>query len=169
MAFMATRDGVKILEINSRLGDPESMAWLRLLKTSFVDICLDMINGKLKPPEFENRASVVKYLVRPDYAGGKRKPESTAIDITKALKVAENYGDSGALYLGAVKKRDDGTYEALGSRNIAAFGAGETIEEARYISDQICEAVIGDLESRSNIASPEHITGSIKHMQSLRA
>ena len=168
MAFIATKDGVKILEINSRLGDPEAMTWLRLLKTGFVDICLDMVNGTLKTPEFENKAGVVTYLVRPDYGGGKRTPEDTTIDITEALKVAESYGDQAAIYLGAVGVRPDGTLEALGSRNIALCGYADTIEESRYISRGLIPLVKGDLESREDIASPEYIERCINHMQKLR-
>lgn len=169
MAFMATREGVKILEINSRLSDPESMTWLRLLKTNFVDVCRSMIDGTLKQPQFEDKAGVVTYLVRPDYSGGKRKPENTTIDISEALKIAESYGDDGALYLGAVSKRPDGSYEALGSRNVAACGYASTVEEARHISRRIMETVKGDLESRTDVASQANISRSIGHMQRLRA
>ena len=37
--FMATRDGIRLLEYNARFGDPETMNVLPLLETDFVDIC----------------------------------------------------------------------------------------------------------------------------------
>ncbi len=170
MAFMSTKDGVKILEINSRFGDPESMTWLRTLKrrTNFVDLCLAMTNGTLRRIAFEDLASVVTYLVRPDYGGGERKPVDTTIDINEALKVAQSYGDNGALFVGAVKERDGGSYEALGPRNVAACGYAKTVGEARFISRKILEAVKGDLENREDIGSEEYIQQSIDHMKKLR-
>lgn len=45
--LMMTKDGLKVIEYNSRLGDPETEAVLPLLKTDIVDICDACIDGKL--------------------------------------------------------------------------------------------------------------------------
>ena len=43
--FMATSTGVKLIEYNARLGDPEAMNVLTLLDTDFIDICLGITDG----------------------------------------------------------------------------------------------------------------------------
>ncbi|GIT57160.1 MAG: hypothetical protein Ct9H300mP18_05890 [Candidatus Neomarinimicrobiota bacterium] len=40
--FIATADGVKLIEYNARLGDPEPMNVLSLIETDFIDICLQL-------------------------------------------------------------------------------------------------------------------------------
>ena len=67
--FIKTKTGPKIIEYNARLGDPEAMNVLQILKTDLVDICQAVINGtldKLKV-EFENQATVCKYVVPEGY------------------------------------------------------------------------------------------------------
>ncbi len=45
--FMATRDGVKLIEYNARFGDPESLNLLPLLETDFVAICRAIVDTTL--------------------------------------------------------------------------------------------------------------------------
>ncbi len=43
--FIATADGVKVIEYNARFGDPEVVNVLSLLESDFVDICLGIVNN----------------------------------------------------------------------------------------------------------------------------
>ncbi len=63
--FMVTRDGVRLLEYNARFGDPESLNVLSLLETSFLDVCLAIIDGNLDDLDvrFRQQATVCKYVV----------------------------------------------------------------------------------------------------------
>ena len=45
--FMATATGVKLIEYNARLGDPEAMNVLSLLQSDFLTICQGIVNGTL--------------------------------------------------------------------------------------------------------------------------
>ena len=76
--FMATRDGVKLLEYNARFGDPEAMNILPLLKTDFVDLCRAIIDGTLDrlPVEFDHKATVCKYIVPRGYGLPKDHPDA---------------------------------------------------------------------------------------------
>ncbi|HQK28506.1 MAG TPA: phosphoribosylamine--glycine ligase, partial [Smithellaceae bacterium] len=67
--FIATKNGVKLLEYNARFGDPEAMNILPLLKTDFVEICWHVIDGTLDKIkiEFEHKATVCKYVVPKGY------------------------------------------------------------------------------------------------------
>ena len=73
--FMATRDGIKVIEYNARLGDPEAMNVLSLLKTDFFDICNHILDGSLKniDVKFEPQATVCKYAVPNGYPDSPEK------------------------------------------------------------------------------------------------
>ncbi len=46
--FILTAEGPKVLEFNARFGDPEAMNVLPILDEDFVEICGDIVDGKLK-------------------------------------------------------------------------------------------------------------------------
>jgi len=176
VAFIHARDGIKILEINSRGGDPEIQTVLPLIKDDFVDICFKMIDGNLKRIEFDPRASVLTYKVPPNYGGFKyRFPEqvnsdeiNTPVDLSHAYKLTEKYGDSIKIYPGSMEVRDGKTYSG-GSRTVCCIGIAESIEKAREISLEGIKAIKGGaLWYRKDIASKEHINRSIEHMKRLR-
>ncbi|OGI94126.1 phosphoribosylamine--glycine ligase, partial [Candidatus Nomurabacteria bacterium RIFCSPLOWO2_01_FULL_40_18] len=51
--LMLTKDGPKILEYNTRFGDPETQTYMRLLETDLLDIIDACIDGKLKDLEIQ--------------------------------------------------------------------------------------------------------------------
>ena len=67
--FMATKDGVKLIEYNCRFADPESMNVLTTLKNDFTQVALAATQQNLHKIklEFENKATVCKYLVPNGY------------------------------------------------------------------------------------------------------
>ena len=138
VAFMHTGEGAKILEINSRPGDPEILNVLPVLKNDFVDVCFRMIEGNLTRVECAaEKTTVVTYAVpmdyggyRVEYSGDKRVDLSGAYELTKKY----GYGDNLRIYPGSMELREDGHTYALGSRTVCTVGIGETIEEARRIS-----------------------------------
>ena len=83
VAMIHTAEGTKVLEINSRPGDPEILNILPLLKDDFVDLCYSMLDGNLIRVEVEPQATVVTYKVPPTYGGkekeylGNRRVDST--------------------------------------------------------------------------------------------
>ena len=68
--FMATVNGVKLIEYNARLGDPEAMTVLSLLEQDYIDICLSLANGTLErvDVEFSTPAHPRKSAVTAGYA-----------------------------------------------------------------------------------------------------
>ncbi|MEM4347564.1 MAG: hypothetical protein QW802_03150 [Candidatus Altiarchaeota archaeon] len=175
IAFMHSSDGLKILEINSRPGDPEIISILPIIKDDFVDICFKMIYGNLRKIEIEKKATVVTYKVPPSYGGFSEKfPEKVfRDDICKPINLEDAYEltkkENLRIYPGSLELRDDGKFYALSSRTVASVGISDTIEEAREISLKGINAIKGGaLWFRSDIASKEHIERSIKHMRKLR-
>ena len=176
VAFIHTGKQPKILENNSRPGDPEIQAILPVLKEDFVDVCYRILDGNLTRIETEQQAAVVTYKVPPNYGGYMKafpdrvsKAEiGTPVDLTEAYRLAEKYGTRLRVYPAAMEKRNGETY-ALKSRTVCTVGVGETIEEARRISIEGIRAIKGGaLWYRTDIASKEHVAKSIRHMQVLR-
>ncbi len=176
LAFMHTGKGIKILEINSRPGDPEIMNLLPVIKDDFTDICLGMIDGNLKSVEMEQSATVLTYKVPADYGGYSQvyadRVDKTqvggAVDLSKAEALTKKFGDKIRIYPGSMEVRDGKNY-ALKSRAIGVLGIGDSIEEARLISQEGAQAITcGGLWNRTDIASQQHINKSIGHMEKLR-
>jgi phosphoribosylamine--glycine ligase len=175
-AFIHTDKGPKILEVNSRPGDPEIMNLLPILKDDFVEVCYNMRDGNLRKVNFKNQATVVTYKVPPNYGGYAtvfpdrvdKTKVNTAVDLTEAQKLAEKHGDSMRVYPGSMELRDGENF-ALGSRTVCVVGVADDILEAREASLEGLGAIEGGaLWNRNDIAAKEHIKQSIKHMEELR-
>jgi phosphoribosylamine--glycine ligase len=176
LAFMHTGKGIKVLENNSRPGDPEIINLLALIKDDFVDVCFRMIEGSLKRIRLENDASVLTYKVPPEYGGYSdvfpsqvdKSVINSPVDLTKAYALTRKYGNKIRIYPGSMETRDDKNY-ALKSRAIGVLGIGKSIEEARQISLEGTKSITGGaLWCRTDIASKQHIAKSVTHMKNLR-
>ncbi len=163
--FIATKNGVKLLEYNARFGAPEAMNILPLLKTDFVEICRHIVAGtldKLKI-EFEPKATVCKYVVPKDY--GLPADHSDAASSRAKIEV----GDVGKarLYYSSVDKKEDGLYLSS-SRAIGIVGIANTLEEARKIAEEGVKAVKGPVAYRTDIGTDALIQKRIDHMRKIR-
>jgi phosphoribosylamine--glycine ligase len=176
LAFMHTGDGLKILENNSRPGDPEIINVLPVLKEDFVGVCFKILEGNLTRVELEKAATVLTYKVPPSYGDYvdvfpslvDKAAADTPVDLSKAYALTRKYGDRIRVYPAAMEIRDGEVY-ALKSRAVGVLGVGENIEEARQISLEGVEAVKGGaLWNRMDIASEQHIAKSVSHMEKLR-
>ena len=175
-AFIHTSKGPKILEVNSRPGDPEIMTLLPILKDDFVEVCYNMIDGKLRKVNFRKQATVVTYKVPPDYGGYATKfplnvnkdEVDSAVDLSAAEQLVKKDAGVIRVYPGSMELRDEQNF-ALGSRTVAVVGIGENIQEAREKSLEGIVAIKGgELWNRRDIALKAHIAKSIKHMEELR-
>lgn len=159
--FIAVKNGVKLIEYNVRLGDPEAMNALSLLETDFVDVCQAIIDGTLDQLDiwFSNKATVCKYVVPEGYPTNARKGDKIEIgELPEGVKH----------YLASVDQRENGLY-MLGSRAIAFVGIADTIEEAEKLAQKGVEAVSGPVFYREDIGTPELIQTRIDMMKSLRS
>lgn len=158
--FIATKDGVKLIEYNARFGDPEAMNVLPILKTDFTDICVAVIKGTLDQlnVEFENKATVVKYAVPEGYPENPVKGEE--VDISEVPTEAR-------MYFASVNE-EDGKMFMSSSRAIAFLGIADTIEEAEKIAEAGVKNVKGKIFHREDIGTNELIQKRIDHMNSLK-
>jgi phosphoribosylamine--glycine ligase len=163
--FIATKDGVKLLEYNARFGDPEAMNILPLLKTDFVQVCRHIIAGtldKLKI-EFEHKATVCKYVVPKGYGLPANHPDAAS------SKAKIELGDVGKarLYYSSVDKREDGLFLSS-SRAIGIVGIAGNLADARKIAEEGVKAVSGPVAYRTDIGTDALIQKRIDHMKKIR-
>jgi phosphoribosylamine--glycine ligase len=160
--FMATRDGVRLIEYNARFGDPECLNLLTLLKTDFVAVCRAIVDGTLDalPVSFAAKASVCRYLVPEGYPDAPRKGD--------AVRLPERLPEGVSCYLSAVDMRD-GTLVATGSRTVAFVGVGDTLAEAEALCGEAAAHVAGPFFYRKDIGTAAAIARRVEHMHSLRS
>jgi len=156
--FILTKDGVRLIEFNARLGDPEAMNVLPLLKTDFVSICQAIIVQELDriKVKFEKKATVCKYVVPEGYPDKPVKDEK--IEVSKIKK--------GKMYYASVDQKEDGLY-MTGSRAIAFLGIGDNLEEAEKIAEEATNSVKGKVFHRKDIGTKELIHKRINHIKSI--
>jgi len=176
-AFMHTAEGPKLLENNSRPGDPEIQCLLPILKDDFVDVCYRVLEGNLTKVELESKAAVVIYKAPPNYGGYatafpdrvSEQEQNTPIDMTEVEKLRTKHQGTMYAYPGSMETRENGNTYALTSRAVCVVGIGDTIQEARETSLKGIRGITGGaLWHRNDIASKEHIARSVEHMKSLR-
>ena len=158
--FIAVKNGVRLIEYNARFGDPEAMNVLSTLKTNFVDVCEAIIRGEMKgmKVEFENKATVCKYLVPNGYPDNAVKGEKIEIGNLPAGVKA---------YYASVDAREDGLYLA-GSRAVAMIGMGSDIAEAEKLAEEGAAAVKGPVFYRKDIGTKALIDERVEMLKGLR-
>ena len=159
--FMATSEGVKVIEYNARFGDPEAMNVLSILETDFFEICNAISSGLLNKLDitFQKKATVCKYAVPEGYPDNPVKGKPIYINSS-----AENLG---GFFHASIDLRNNELIQ-LGSRTIAAVGVANTISEAEKIAEKKINCVKGPLFHRSDIGTNEIIQKRIKHMDDIR-
>jgi len=159
--FMATRDGVKLIEYNARFGDPESLNLLTLLQTDFVEICRAIVGGTLAEVDvrFSDRASVCKYVVPEGYPETPRKGDE--------VQLPEELPTNAKIFLSAVDVQQ-GKLIATGSRAVAVIGIGDNISEAEAVCEQVVREIPGPFFHRTDIGTDSVIAGRVDHMKRLR-
>ena len=159
--FMATQDGVGLIEYNARFGDPEAMNALALLDTDLVDIILAALNSTLDQLtiSWKNQATVVKYLVPTGYPA---QPQSGS-----PLTILTLPPDTEAYYA-AVNMDASGTITTTRSRAVAVLGRGDTLAEAEHRAELATSCVSGELMHRRDIGTAALVEQRIQHMRELR-
>ncbi len=159
--FMATSDGVKVVEFNARFGDPEAMNVLSVLKGSLSSIFESVASGRLKAPSFSDRCTVVKYLVPEGYPDHPLKDAPVSVN-------SDALGKSGArIYYASVYEKG-GRVLTTGSRAFGIVGVSSSLGEAEGIAERGCGFVKGPLWHRSDIGGSELVGRRVERMRSLR-
>ena len=120
---MVTKDGPKVLEFNTRFGDPETQAILPRLKTDLVDIALAVAEGRLAGSsiEWDPRACVSVVMAAGGYPGDYAKGKViTGLEAVPA----------GAFVFHAGTKKDGNDIVTSGGRVLAVTALGSDVADA---------------------------------------
>jgi len=158
--FIATADGVKLIEYNARLGDPEAMNVLSLIETDFIDICCAITDGTLDKinVQFNKQATVCKYVVPEGYPENPVKGEP--VDIS-------NVDNLDNLYYASVDMLNEKLIEC-GSRTIAIVGIANSISLAETMAEKEAASIKGPLFHRVDIGKDFLIQKRVDNMKLLR-
>ncbi len=120
--LMRTPDGMKVVEYNSRFGDPETQVVLPMLKTDLMDIFEAVTDGRLSDVkiEWEQGACVCVVLASGGYPVSYRKGEVITIG---------DVGDCTVIHAGTAIK--DGRLVTNGGRVLGVVAKGADIDAAR--------------------------------------
>ncbi|MEA2036610.1 MAG: phosphoribosylamine--glycine ligase [Nanoarchaeota archaeon] len=158
--FICTKDGIKLIEYNARLGDPEAMNVLPIMKNDFVAICKAIIDGTLHKiaPDFEESSTVCKYAVPEGYPTNPVNGENIFLG-----EVPDNV----RIYYASVDRKDDNLFMSS-SRAVAFVGISQTLDQAQVIAeDGVCSAQ-GKIFHREDIGTSALVQKRIDHMKELR-
>ncbi len=161
--FFLTAEGPKFLEFNARFGDPEAMNISTLMECDFRELLLGLAEGTLSECQltFSKLASVVKYLVHPDYCLKPAQPIGFDLDVEKLR------GSGVEIFFASAESNDDDQGDRFktvgGSRTVALVSCAETISEAASkINSVIDNDVQGELQFRRDIGMAEQLEGLVE-------
>lgn len=166
--FIAVKNGVRLIEYNARFGDPEAMNALTLLKTDFIALCEAMLEQRLGDlrVEFEDKATVLKYVVPEGYPDEPQKGAKIEIDAAAIPEGVRTY------YASVDEQTDPETGEKAlylsGSRAIAFVGIGDSLEEAEQLAQSAVDSVKGPVFYRKDIGTKALIQKRLDMMEELR-
>jgi len=158
--FFATDDGVRVIEFNARFGDPECMNIMSLLQGSWPHamerICAQELSDADVP--LERGASLVLYLVSPDYAlpraaGAAVEPYEFTLDVDAIERAGCR-----AFFSSAERVSGD-TYRTVGtSRAVALTTTAPTLAEAHArIVELACSVEV--LQWRREVGDERYLQG----------
>ena len=132
--LMLTKDGPKVLEYNTRFGDPETQVVLPRMKTDLIDVMEACMNGTLDriDLEFEDNAAVCVILA----SGGYPEHYEKGKKITGHEKF--DAVDDCFCFNWGTKFAVDGSFVTSGGRVLNVTAMGETFQSARELAYKAC-------------------------------
>jgi phosphoribosylamine--glycine ligase len=131
------------------------------MKTNFVDICWGIINGNLTTNvEYENKATVCKYLAPEGYPISPIRDERVLINKEKLKNLGAKY------YYASVYREGSNVFTTT-SRAMGLLGIADTLEEAEQIAEAGVGCIEGKLFHRKDVGTRKILQKRIDHMNSI--
>lgn len=123
--LMITAQGPRVIEFNSRFGDPETEVVLPKLRTDLLAICLAVSEGRLAEVEVDWDADATVGVVMT--SGGYPGSYETGFPIT-GLDAVESDVD---VFIAGARRDERGQMVTAGGRVLCVVGSGSSVSEAR--------------------------------------
>ncbi len=156
-SFFKTPEGLKVVEFNARIGDPEALNIVESLaeETTLTSILYRIASKELSEQDvrFKRVASTAIYLVSPDYAYRNGESQEFGLDLDKIVASGCRAYFSAAEQIGPNRYRTTGA-----SRTVALTSRARTPWDARAkINEAIAAGVTGPLQYRQDIGDHDYI------------
>ena len=149
--LMLTKDGPKVIEYNSRFGDPETQVVLPRLETDLFDICNAVIDGTLDKLEIEwsDSACACVVLASGGYPGSYEKGKKiTGLDNNGQAENVTVYHAGTAI--------KDGEIVTSGGRVLGVTALGDTLDNALKTAYNAVKTISFDgVQYRNDIGTVE--------------
>jgi phosphoribosylamine--glycine ligase len=146
---MMTADGPRVLEFNTRFGDPETQALLPRLEDDALDLLTATADGDLpdRPVRVAPGAAVAVVLASAGYPASARQG-----DVISGLDAAAATGAE--IYHAGTAPGEGGTIVTAGGRVLAVSARGDSVADARARAYAAAELVTWEgRQMRGDIAS----------------
>lgn len=153
--YMKTRDKkIKIIEYNSRFGDPECINVLAVLDSDFAELCLHAASGTLRPKlyaKFQRKHTLCKYIVPENYPNASESnteiviPKSSMPDDVTVIYASLGYSPTNGAVIPESKElenyetpKEQNKFYMYGSRT-AAFvcASGDLLKIGKLVDESI--------------------------------
>jgi len=132
--LMVDGDDVKVIEFNTRFGDPEAQILLPLIEDDLLPLLLAAVEGTLEaqnPPQMKSGSAVHVVMTSEGYpetfGTGMRLGEAISLP-ADMLEIAQN--DNALLFIAGARKAGD-TWQNTGGRVLGVTATGGSVAEAR--------------------------------------
>lgn len=133
--LMITPDGLKVLEYNARLGDPEAQSVFMMMDTDLMEVVDAVIDGTLDQVSFQWKDGNAVCVVMAS-GGYPQKYESG-----KLIEGLDDVEDSVMVFHAGTKLGEDGRLYTNGGRVLGVTAAGRDIQHAREIAYRNVEKI----------------------------
>lgn len=156
--FMLTSNGIRLIEINARFGDPEAINVLTLLDSDFYDICRAMVEGRLADADvrFKDAATVCVYVTPKGY--GENPEVGAELHIDEAAIAA-----AGVIPFYAKVDEVEGRILTTRSRAIGLLALAGSVSEARRRVNTALKSISGPYHARTDIGLEAEAASSVSN------
>jgi phosphoribosylamine--glycine ligase len=132
---MITADGPKLIEFNTRFGDPECQVLMMLLESDLLDILEATAHGRLDTvtPRWKRDVAMTVVLAAEGYPGAYEK--------NTEIGNADGLDSDNVRVFHAGTRREGGRLLANGGRVLNVTAIGETVAEARERAYRAVDAI----------------------------
>lgn len=118
--LMQTKEGTKVIEFNTRFGDPETQVVLPLLENDLLQVIVDVMDNKDPQLKWKDEACVGVVLASKGYPG----------EYKKGVLIPSKETDENTFVVQAGTKKTDEGIISNGGRVLLVGATGETLEKA---------------------------------------